>query len=346
MSMPAIARKSQNLPERRLKGPEKAAILFLCLGEKRGSELMRNLDERDIQRITRAMTGLGVIPVNRVEEVMGEFSEAVRGGGGVVGSYAAAENLLKNFLPDGQVAEIMKEVRGPLRERDLWNRFSNLNEAVIANYLKGEHAQTAAAILSNVRPDVAARVLPLLGDEKMREITERMITMEAVPVHMMRHIEETIQADIMNEASQPTSTEVQQRMADLFNRLDQDAFESIAEVLEDRLPEAFASIKQKMFTFDDLMKLDPQSLAQVMRGADGSILPLALRGAKKEIRDYFLAALPARSREMLLDEMNTMGPVRGRDVRTAQSALVDTAKELAEMEVIRLPDSDDDEIIE
>ncbi|EAR51742.1 flagellar motor protein [Oceanicola granulosus HTCC2516] len=330
----------------KLKGPEKAAILFLCLGEKRGTELMKKLDEGDIQTITRAMSGLGTIPAEVVEDVMTEFTVEVTDLGGVVGSFSIAENMLKNFLPDTQVADIMKEIRGPKRERGLWERFEALSESVIANYLKSEHAQTAAVILSNVSPEVAARVLPLLETEQMQDIVERMIGLDSVPHHMLREIEETLQQDVVASASQPTATELQQRMADLFNRLDPEAFSRVAPVLEERDPDTFNSIKQKMFTFDDLARLDQQSLAQVMRGVQGNTLPLALRGASKELRDLFLAALPQRSRDMLVEEMATMGPVRGREVREAQAELVDMAKDLAEQDVIRLPTGDDDELIE
>lgn len=333
-------------PKRRLKGPEKAAILFLCLGESRGSGLMQRLDDEEIEKITRAMAGLGVIEAPMVESVLSEFTEGVANGGGVVGSFTVAENMLKSFLKPEQVDSILKDIRGPLKERDLWARFSSLSEVVIANYLKGEHEQTAAAILSNVRADVAAKVLPLLGQQKMEDVIERMIRMEAVPHHMMQHIEETLQKDIINAAAQPTTAELHARLAELFNKLDSDAFEKISPELEKRVPDAFTLIKQKMFTFDDLMKLDAMSLARIMRGVTGNTLPMALRGASAEVRDTFLAALPGRSRDMLVEEMSSMGPVRGRDVRAAQVAMVDYAKELAQQEVIRLPmDDEEDELI-
>ncbi|MBY6093031.1 flagellar motor switch protein FliG [Maritimibacter alkaliphilus] len=331
---------------RKLKGPEKAAILFLCLGEKRGSDLMQKLDETDIQKLTRAMSGLGSVSAPQVEEVMTEFTESITNGSGVVGSFAIAESMLRNLLPGDQADAILKDIRGPLKERDLWARFSALNENVIANYLKGEHEQTAAAILSNVKPDVAAKVLPLLGVERMEGIIERMIKMEAVPHHMMQQLEEALTTDIAAASSQPTASELQQRMADLFNKLDRDAFDRIAPGLEERAADMFNAIKQKMFTFEDLVKLDAMGLARVMRGVPGNTLPMALRGASKEVRDHFLNVLPGRSRDMLLDEMNSMGPVRGRDVREAQTVMVDYAKELAEEEVIRLPmDEEEDELI-
>ena len=330
---------------KKMAGPEKAAILFLCLGETRGSELMKKLDEEEIQKITRAMSKLGVIDGTHVEQVMTEFTETVYNGGAIVGSFSVAEKLLRNFLPGDQVESILKDISGPLKERDLWARFSQINENVIANYLKGEHAQTAAAILSNVATDVAARVLPLLGIDRMQDVIERMIKMEAVPGEMMAEIEETLKSELMG-AAESSGRDMTQQMAELFNKLDRDIFEEVSGVLEERLPEAFTSIKQRMFTFDDLIKLDGMGLARVMRGVPGNTLPMALRGASKEVRDHFLQVLPGRSREMLAEEMNNMGPVRGRDVRTAQLAMVDYAKELAEEEVITLPtDAEEDDFI-
>ncbi len=328
---------------RKLRGPEKAAILFLCLGEQRGSELMKKLDDVDIQKITRAVSGLGVVPAPLVEEVMTEFSETITKGGGVTGSLAIAENMLRSFLPPEQVAAILKEIRGPLQERDLWSRLGTMNETVIADYLDGEHEQTAAAILSKLPSDAAAKTLGRMPPARMQAVVERMIRMKTVPADTMRQIEETLQRDLMSGKDVGSATEMQQRMADLFNKLDRETFESLSAQLEQRMPQDFISIRQKMFTFDDLMKLDLQSLARVMRGLQGNTLPLALRGATKEIRDQFLEALPQRSRDMLLDEMNTMGAVRNRDVRAAQAAIVDCARDLAAQDIIRLPVQDDEE---
>ena len=224
---------------KKLTGPQKAAVLFLSLGEKRGSALLQQLDDEEIQQMTRAMSGLGSISSETVEQVLTDFVQDITNGGGVVGSFAAAENLLRSLMPGDKVDGILKDIRGPLKERDLWARFNTLSENVIANYLKGEHEQTIAAILSNVKPDVAAKVLPLLGVERMEGIIERMIKMEAVPHHMMQQLEEALTTDIAAASSQPTASELQQRMADLFNKLDRDAFDRIAPGLEERAADMF-----------------------------------------------------------------------------------------------------------
>jgi flagellar motor switch protein FliG len=328
---------------RRLKGPEKAAILFLCLGERRGSELMKALDEDEIQSMTRAISRLGTIDSPLVEKVMEEFTENAANGGNIVGSFSVAERLLRNFLPEEKVDAILKDLSGSLKVSDLWDRFSAMNENVIANYLKGEHVQTVAAILINVKVDVAARVLPLLGAEMMQEVVERMIKIDVVPEELMQEIEETLSTDLLATAARSSTHDTQRHMAELLNKLDPEVFGRLSDALNERLPDAFGQIAQQMFTFDDLVKLDNVSLARVMRGVPGKTLPLALRGASETVRSYFLEVLPARSRDMLEDEISSMPPVRAREVREAQTLMVDYAKELAADELITLPSDDEDD---
>ncbi|TMV42744.1 flagellar motor protein, partial [Thioclava sp. BHET1] len=173
--------------------------------------------------------------------------------------------MLRNFLPEARVGEIMSEIQGPLMGRHMWENFSALDEQVIANYIKGEHDQTIAAILSKVKPDTAAKVLPLLGNDRMMDVLERMIGIDAMPRDVLQQIEETLQHEFIASATRAAGPDPQQRMADLFNKLDSNLFDKISTTLEMRIPDSFGAIKQKMFTFDDLVRLDVQSLARVMR---------------------------------------------------------------------------------
>jgi flagellar motor switch protein FliG len=130
-------------------------------------------------------------------------------------------------------------------------------------------------------------------------------------------------------------------MADMFNRMDGDVFDRLSHDLEERDPVSLASIKEKMFTFDDLVKLDVQSLQRLMRNCEDKTMSLALRGAKKPVRDAFLAALTSRAKETLEEDMENMGAVRMRDVREAQASIIDTANDLAQQNVIRIPRDED-----
>ena len=331
---------------KRLSGSEKAAILFLCLGEQRGSNLMRRLEETEIFVITQAMAGLGTVASNVVEDVMTEYFEQMSSGSTLIGDVNAAEKILSQFMPQDKVQEMMEEVSGPLLGRNMWDRFSNLSENKIASHLKGENPQTIATILSKTNPEVSANVLPLLDKEQMDDVITRMIQMEPVPRDVLREIEETLETEFIASAAKATETDPHQRMADVFNKLDADVFEEISEKLDNEMPETFTAIKNKMFTFDDLVRMSGQDIGRIMRQVGDNVVAYALRNTKTpDIREYFLDTLTERRKNLLLDEMRTLGPVRAKDVQEAQSKLVDAAKELAEEGAVQLPSNDDDEIL-
>lgn len=330
-----------------LSGPDKAAIMFLCLGDERSAELMRSFSDPEIRRVTSAMAGLGLVSSDMVEKVIMEFQAGVSSGGAIYGSVESAERLLASIFPREKVADMMSEIRGPLMGRNLWENFSSMNEQAIANYLAEEHDQTTAAMLSKLRPDIAAKVVPLLGEERAIEVMARMVNMDAVPRRVLESIEETIAQELLAPSAHRGSSDMTQRMADIFNKMDPSFFEAIGDQLDDRSPAKFAAIKQKMFTFEDLGRLDTQSLIRVvgtMARQDANAVPMALRGASKDLRAIFLNAQPRRARDVLEEEMENMGPVRAKDVQAAQGAMVDVALELVRNDEIQMP-IDDDELI-
>lgn len=327
-----------------LSGAEKSAILFLCLGEERGGALMQQLDVGEIRKITRAISAMGEVAAEVVEEVMREFGEKMSSYGGITGSVEAARGLLKGFLPEDRVAEILGEIEDSATG-NLWGDLSQLDEKILADFLRQEHNQTVAVILSRIKADAAAKVLPLLGQERAVDLIERMVAMEALPAEALRGIEESLRRDVLAKAGRNAEAETEKQLVMVFNKLDSNVFEGLSRELEKKIPEKFRAIKQKMFIFTDLIELKPNALAKVMREVTGKTLPLALRGAEKELRDHFLSSLPARSRDMLEEEMRAMGPVRTRDVKQAQSELVEAAIRLARDGEIELPGGEDDDLI-
>ena len=136
-------------------------------------------------------------------------------------------------------------------------------------------------------------------------------------------------------------------MAEVFNRVDPDTLQGLFDELEQSMPDALERIKQRMFTFEDLQHLDRPALSRVFRAVDGRTLPVALKGVSEELREDFLMALPERSRNILLEEMQNLGPMRMREVQEAQNRIVEAAKQLAEDGQIVLPQgSDDDQVID
>lgn len=287
---------------------------------------------------------LGVIPNHTVEEVIREFAETMAGGAGVIGSADEAKRLLSGLMPQERINDLMDDVRGPRNARSTWEGFNALSEQVIADYLRGEHPQTVAAILSRIKPDVAARTLPLFGNEMMDDIMLRIMKLNALPRHVIETIEETVQHDFLPAASRKGGMDHQQRIADIFNKMETNTFEMLSERLSEKAPETFGEIKSKMFTFDDLARLDTQSMSRLIRNCEINALNLALRGVKKPVRDAFMGALTQRARENIQTEVEAAPQVRLRDVRKAQSDIIDMAMNLARQDQIRLP-SDDDELV-
>lgn len=329
---------------RRMSGAQKSAILFLCMGEERGGAIMQQLDVAEIRQITTAISNMGEIDAAIVEDILSEFDERVNHEGGVVGSIEAARGLLKEFLPEDRVAEILEEIDGNTTD-NVWNDLSDLDEKQLVEFLHKEHNQTVAVILTRIRPDAAAKVLPMLGVDRAPDLIERIMQMENLPADTIRSIETTLRENVLAKAGHSAEARIEGQLVSIFNKLDEELFVKLAKDLEQRQPDQFKVIKQKMFVFDDMTNFPENMLGKIMREVSGNTLPLALRGAKKEVREHFLASLPSRSRGMLQDEMSSMGPVKSKDVKDAQSQLVEAALRLVADGTVELPQNDEDEML-
>jgi len=146
-----------------LKGVERAAVVLLALGEQKHG-LWELMDEQEIKEISQAMSNLGLVGSNVVEDLLIDFVTRFANTGALIGTYEQTQRLLQKFLPPEKVDGVMEEIRGPAG-RTMWDKLANVNEVMLATYLKNEYPQTVAVILSKVRPDHAARVLAVLPDD-------------------------------------------------------------------------------------------------------------------------------------------------------------------------------------
>lgn len=327
-----------------LTGPQKAATLMLALGEEHASRLFARMHEDEIRDISQAMANLGPVPAKAVEELCQEFTEALGQTGSLMGSWETTERMLLRTLPKERVTQIMEEIRGPAG-RTMWDKLGNVNEALLANYLKNEYPQTVSVVLSKVKPDHAARVLALLPESFAMEVVMRMLRMDTVQKEALEGVERTLKSEFMSNLARAQRRDPHEMMAEIFNNLDRQSESRILAALEDRSREAAERIRGLMFTFDDLMKLDGQGAQVLLRGVDKNQLALALKGASDQIRDLFLRNMSDRAAKILKDDIAGLGPVRLRDVDEAQAAIVIMAKELAGQGQITLQDSRDEEMI-
>ncbi|NJC40119.1 flagellar motor switch protein FliG [Brevundimonas alba] len=329
---------------RKLTGPEKAAVILLSLGEDH-TRLWQSLDEEEIKEISQAMASLGTVSAAVVEELMVEFVSGMSGSGAVMGSYEQTQRLLASFMPGERVDALMEEIRGPAG-RTMWDKLGNVNEAVLANYLKNEYPQTVAVVLSKIKPDHAARVLTSLPEDFALECVQRMLRMEPVQREILDKIEQTLRTEFMSNLARTSKRDSHELMADIFNSFDRQTEARFIGALEERNREAAERIRALMFVFEDLAKLDPGGIQTLLRAVEKDSLGLALKGASESLRELFFSNMSERASKIMREDMESMGPVRLKDVDQAQMAMVQVAKDLAAKgEIMLVGQGADDELI-
>ncbi|WP_158916437.1 flagellar motor switch protein FliG [Caulobacter sp. S45] len=338
------ARKKTVEDPERLSGPEKAAIVLLALGEDH-TRLWEALDEEEIREISQVMSNLGTVSAGAVEGLLVDFVSGMSSGGAIMGSYEQTQRLLASFMAPDKVEALMDEIRGPAG-RTMWDKLGNVNEAVLANYLKNEYPQTVAVILSKVKGEHAARVLAALPEDFALECVQRMLRMEPVQREILDKIEQTLRTEFMSNLARTSKRDSHEMMAEVFNNFDRQTEVRFLSALEERNREAAERIRALMFVFEDLGRLDPGGVQTLLRAVDKDQLGLALKGASDALREMFFSNMSERAAKIMREDMESMGPVRLKDVDQAQMAMVLTAKNLAASgEIMLAGSSSDDELI-
>jgi len=331
---------------RSLTGAERAAVLILSLGEDHAARLFALMDDEEIKELSQTMANLGTVSSAVIERLFVDFADQISATGSLVGTYDSTERLLTKVLEGNRVEQIMEEIRGPAG-RTMWDKLGNVNETVLANYLKNEYPQTVAVVLSKIKPDHAARVLGQLPEAFAMEVVMRMLRMEAVQKEVLEDVERTLRTEFMSNLARTSRRDAHEMMAEIFNNFDRSTEGRFMSALEERSRDAAEKIKALMFTFEDLGRLDPGSVQTLVRNVDKAKLSIALKGASETLRDMFFSNMSERASKLLKDEMAALGPVRLKDVDEAQMYMVNLAKDLAAKDEIMLADKKggDDELI-
>jgi flagellar motor switch protein FliG len=330
---------------RELAGPERAAVLLLALGEEYGKEVWKQFDELEIRQISLAMSKLGPVSPQMLENLFVDFVTKLSSRGSLMGNFDNTERILASFLPPERVNLIMEEIRGPAG-RNMWEKLSNVQENVLANYLKNEYPQTVALVLSKIRSDHAGRVLAILPEEFALEVVGRMLRMEAVQKDVLDKVEQTLRVEFMSNLSHTSRRDAHELMAEIFNSFDRQTEARFLTALEEQNRESAERIKALMFTFEDLGKLDSAGIQTLLRSVEKDKLAIALKGASESLRTTFFNNMSSRASALLKEDMEALGPVRLRDVDEAQGAMVNLTKDLAAKgEIMIAKSKGEDELI-
>jgi len=314
--------------QRDLTGDEKAAVLLLSLGPDFGRPILEELDEMEIKVLSRTMVRMGPITQEMLDSLFAEFVTSISANGNVSGNSDTTQRLLMSFLPPDRVDAIMEEIRGPAG-RNMWEKLSNVQEDILASYLKNEYPQTIAVVLSKIDTEHASKVLGALPEDLAMDVVKRMLALDPVQKEILEKIETTLRTEFMSTLSHSKRRDSHEQMAEIFNSFDRQTEARFITSLEEADRDGADRIKALMFTFEDLSRLEATAIQALLSKMDKKDLALALKGANDQVKEFFFTNMSARSAKIMKDDMEAMGPVRLKDVDEAQSRMVSTAKDMA-----------------
>ena len=317
----------------RLTRIQKLAILLVMLGPESAAQVLRHLDEHELESVSAEMSRQTLIPQEVQTEILKEFSEvAVQATtclrGGVEYTQAALEKAVGAFKTSTVMSRIAPSRTPALAMQDL----ADLEPRQIFNLLKQEQPQTTALFLSYLSPEKGSAVLSFFRGILREQIVEKLATLTATPVDVMEKILNVLNQKLRVKQHRAVNhTGGVKSAADLLNALDKETTKEILLTLGTKNPELTAQIKQKMFTFEDLANLELSALQKIMREIDIKDLGIALKTASEQLKNLLLGAISKRAAETVLEEMSFMGSVKLKEIEAAQLRIIDMVRRL-EME--------------
>jgi flagellar motor switch protein FliG len=335
--------------EKKLTGLQKAAIFLIAIGPKESAQIIKHLPERDSDRIAKAIARLEHVGHESVEQSLGEYNQFVTSQKLIVrGGVEYAEKVLVEAYGEDVARKLISRLNKSL-ETDLgvFDNFRKVDPQQLAKFIQDEHPQTIALILSHLDPSHAARLISALPSEIRPDIAVRMADMDEISPMIVRNIAAVIDQKLrsLGELSRQQYGGVR-AVANIFNRLDPSTCSQMLESLETGNPKLFENVRRLMFVFRDLEELDEGSIKTIITKVDRKVLVVALKGANESLRTKFLKTQSQRGAEMLKDDIESLGPVKLKDVEAAQQQVIATARELEKEGALTLSASADDKVIE
>ncbi|MBW2366684.1 MAG: flagellar motor switch protein FliG [Deltaproteobacteria bacterium] len=313
----------------RMTGPEKAAVFLLSLGETEASQIFRKLSDSENKQVATVMASMENVSPDVADSVADEFVKRVESKDSldVRGEAFFKKVVAKTFdkkIADKIFRTISTDKNGIPFE---WSR--DIDSNVLRDQIINEHPQTIAMILAHLPPEKSSEILGILPDDKKGDIAIRIVKLGQIPSEIIREVDSTLRHE-MSQVDVATGTAVGgvDSVVDILNNLDRSSEEIIMETIEEEHAEMANEIREKMFVFEDLNAVDDRGMREILKKVENQQLALAMKTASEEMKQKILGNLSSRAAEMLLEDLEVMGPVRLIEVEEAQQVITRAAKEL------------------
>jgi flagellar motor switch protein FliG len=309
---------------------QKLAALLIILGPDTAAQMLKNFDEHELEAISMEMSKLAVISQELQQEILREFTEvAVSASTGLLGGVKYAKAALEKSVGLFRASDIISRVAPSPMPMPAMQQITDLDARQLFNLLKNEQPQTIALIASYLSPEKNSQLLVLLRSEQRDLVVERLATLGPTPVEVLERIVEVLTSRANVKSTKALSqTGGLKSAADLLNSLDKNVSQSMLLEMEKRNPDLVQSIRQKMFTFEDLSLLDSGSLQKIMREVDMRDLAVALKTASPKLKTALLASISKRAAETVNEEISFLGPIKKKEIEAAQMRMIESVRHL------------------
>jgi len=310
-------------------GPQKAAIFLLMMGEDYTSEVFKKLEPDEISKLVTHMSETRAVPQQLLMQIMEEFLRNIESEGELM---VEGESFLKN-VADGALGK--EKARAVYKELEKSKKnvpfgyLEGIDYNIVVNLIKGEHPQTIALILASLKSGRAAEILSGLPEQIQADVAMRIVKMGQVPKEVIQEVDQLLQKEVRGMGdSGSRDVDGTTTLANILNEIDRTSEEQIMSFIEEEDEQMAEEIRQLMFVFEDLIKVDDRGFREILKQVDKQELTLALRTASDELKEKFLSNMSERARQMLQEDMEIMGPVRISDVEEAQQKILRAARQL------------------
>lgn len=330
----------------KLTGRQKAAILLLSLGDSVAAELLQQLEEYEVEQIFLEIANLGKVTGEMISLVSQEFKDMCLARNYIThGGVDYARGLLEKALGETKAGEIINRLAASLRVRP-FDVARKADPGQLLNYIQGEHPQTIALILAHLEPEQSAQIISGLPPEKQAEVAYRIARMDSTSPGIIREVERVLEKKLSSMVTQDyTSADGIKAVVEVLNRVDRNTEKMILQSLEQQDPELADEVKQLLFVFEDIVHLDDRTLQTVLREVDMHDLALALKGSNEAVYRKVEHNISRRAAENLKEEIEYMGPVRIKDVESAQQRIVAVIRRLEDEGQIVIARGEEDKVI-
>jgi flagellar motor switch protein FliG len=307
---------------------QKLAALLIMVGAESASELLKNLDEEELEAVSAEMARLAFISQEMQQEILREFTDvAVAASAAVLGGPGYAKQALERSVGPSRASDIIRRVAPAAAPVPAMQPLLEMDPGDLFNLLKQEQPQTIALIASCLSPEKSSQLLALLPPAARDQVVERLATMGPTPVEVIERIVKVLSQKAGAQPARPLSqTGGVRSAAALLNSLEKNLSQSVLRDLEKRNPELGREIRQKMFTFDDLVLLGPAALQKIMREIDLRDLALSLKSAGAQLKSILLSAVSKRAAAVVHEEISMLGSVPNREIEAAKSRIIQAVR--------------------